>query len=1057
MKKCYSKAKEKDNSIVLFWGELNTFWNFLNYELFQHVVEVMFPNDDLCSEVQDYAKNVTDFCSSTKVCDFLNVWPFSMKKPQDSNIAEMKKVTAKVNKKWEDCTLLDVKNYSLILAQTFFLPSKFFVPSDFGPGSLSITWYVPLQLAKKIEKDMDEEKATILSDNDFLSISIENTQVLPLTSMKQCSLHLQRMYETKFTASDFSKSYFKGAVMPFNLALIEKVEVWSGADNYTMTTFRGDSDDIRFRKSPTTLQALGQTSDGSPARLILLEGAPGVGKTTFSRDMCLKWARNELFSDTTILALFPLRDYNLRKATNLQGLLGFIKPEIHESLTKELEVNKGQGVTFWLDGWDEIASSLADNQLSVYKQLVSGEILPNAKVIVTSRSWATEYLKKQLETQPSQHIEIVSSIQDQINRLMELKNQSLPSHFISLIDLVLKNVHSSPPIRDNMHTPLATEITLAVYEWSQKTNSPLPTTVTQLYTSYTCLCIHKYLDNHPHFGPKLWKSNDFNKLPEPLHTWFVSICGLAFDGLLDGQRLEFPDVPNNLKLETLGLMQAQPPLYGSEESAVMSYHFNHLTLQEYLCALLLSLMSEEERSEVVEKHINNGHFIMVMRFLSGLTKSFPISRDQMRKMIHSGDKTQQLTAFHWLFEGGDKESISDIVGKKDTGVKSHFLWSPLDYFVAGHCITQSNCQWDIDFGGSYMGDEKLTQFFQAFSISSKDHGNAYMTTMELSNNELSQSLSHLQETPSQFLCHLTSLDLSWNNLDGSALGHLANAIPHMPKLKVLNLRWNANIQPGGAAALALELCDSQNLKELNLTSTKIGTEDCKELAKLLSSTQSLESLNVSDNAIPATGVRMLLKGLQLNNTIKTLDIHGNHVSVRAMKVLSVYLEDNTNCKLKSLDLRYCDITPEIAAEFAHGLSQNQSLKLLRLSYNPVGDDGAIALGQAMRENKALTKISLVDCSIATTGGAALASSLMVNSTMDKLYINTNSIGTSIRNFAPVLQCNKKLKILDIRNDTSFSQADVNILLDSLTHNQVIEELRLPNRYEVESDKRVQWQ
>ena len=292
---------------------------------------------------------------------------------------------------------------------------------------------------------------------------------------------------------------------------------------------------------------------------------------------------------------------------------------------------------------------------------------------MTSRHWATDYLKAQLDKQPSQHIELVSSYQDQINWLIELKRQELPTKFLSMIGDFLKYLEETPAIRGNMHTPLATEITLEVYQWSQESSSPLPTTVTQLYTSYTCLCIHKYLDNHSHFEPKMWKSNNFRDLPQPLRSWFFSLCRLAFDGLLDGQRLVFPDVPNHLRLETLGLMQAQAPLYASEESAVVSYHYKHLTLQEFLSALLLSWMSDEERREIVERCVSDGHYTMVFRFLSGLTKSSPILRDHMRRMLDSKEDKDKLTVFHWLFEGGDKASTADILGEREMRVHSRLL------------------------------------------------------------------------------------------------------------------------------------------------------------------------------------------------------------------------------------------------------------------------------------------------------------------------------------------------------------------------------------------------
>ena len=162
--------------------------------------------------------------------------------------------------------------------------------------------------------------------------------------------------------------------MPFKLALITKKRLLNfDAEKFSLATLRGDKDDIIYKKSPTTISTLGTLPDGSPARLVLLEGAPGSGKTTFSFDTVLKWMRQEILTDIKLLALFPLRDYNLKKVTNLLELLALITPG-YESLVKELEANRGEGMAFWFDGWDEIASSL-DGHSSIYEQLVSSEIL----------------------------------------------------------------------------------------------------------------------------------------------------------------------------------------------------------------------------------------------------------------------------------------------------------------------------------------------------------------------------------------------------------------------------------------------------------------------------------------------------------------------------------------------------------------------------------------------------------------------------------------------------------------------------------------------------------
>ena len=1031
------------SSFESLWGKLNRFWDFYNYELFQHVVRVMFAevDDPVLRQLAEYENDIDEFLASTKLCDFFEVWPFSTDKPLEKDIVELRGVVVRVDRKWEDCTLRDVKKISNTFAQCFFLPREFLFLAGAGKSSVSLLWYVLPSLARTIKEKL-KETSDSLSESKFLSIIIDNIPVYPLTPMKQCSLQLQRMYERL----NNQKPSAEKLLMPFSFSKI-------------------GYDQNKFDRSITTFYYL---ADGSPVRLLLVEGAPGSGKTTLSLDAVRKWTRKEILTDISTLALFPLRDYNLRNVANIQELLAMITPE-YVLLAKELEANKGEGMAFWFDGWDEIASSL-DGHSSVYEQIVSGKILPNARVIVTSRSWATDYIKKQFEEQLSQHIQIASSYRIQISWLIELKKQELPLKYVSLLGDFLKFLEQTHAIQGNMHTPLATDITLEVYQWSRETGSPLPTTVTQLYTSYTCLCIRKYLDNHSHFEPKIWKTNNFRDLPEPLRSWFVSLCQLAFDGLVDGQRLVFPDVPNHMRLETLGLMQAQAPLYANEASAVVSYHYKHLTLQEFLSALLLLWMSDEERSKIVERCVSDGRYTMTLRFLSGLTKSSPILRDHirkdhMRRLLDSIENKDNLTVFHWLFEGGDNASTSDILGGREIRVRSHYSWSALDYFVTGHCIARANCSWDIDFHATHMGDEKMIQFLQALSSANKEQGNAYISSIHLSGNELtSQSICHLHDIPAHFLHRLKSFDLSMNNLDQAAVDHITKIIRRMPRLLILKLDSNPNIQRGGAVSLLSALYDHEALKSLDLHNTKIGEEDCEQLAQLLSSSQCLEELDVSNNSLSSDSVHILFKGLQKNSSLRkikfrTLTISKNHghITLEAMKTLSAYLQDK-KCKLETLDLTQYNISSHTAVELAHGLSQNCSVKVLYISENPIGDEGAAALGHAMTENKTITELQLASCDITTKGGSALAISLTINSTIEELNISGNSLGGlgAIPSIAQVLQYNKTLKRLYMHNDDSLSRSNVENLINRLRNNKTLEELTLSEKFRVDIDKRVRW-
>ncbi len=1026
IEECFEKAR----TLAKIWGKLNRFWDFFNYELFRHVLRVMFTeaDDPLLSQLAEYESEMDGFLSSTKLSDFFKVWPFSIDSPQEKEVGKLKNVIVRVNKSWDDCTLRDVKNISNTFAQGFFLPREFLLVAGVGKSSVSILWSVPPSLASSIVEQVKQGKEDFLADNGFLSITIDGVQVYSLTPMKQASLRLKKMY--------VSRQISKNLLQPYKLALITTGFFdFTSPNKYIRHTLRGDKDDIHCNKFATTLSTLGHHPNGSPARLVLVEGAPGVGKTTFSLEACIKWANKELLKDTTILFLLPLRDFNVQNIHNLDELVSLINPG-DKSLVEELEANKGEGTAFWLDGWDEIASTL-DDQSCFFKKLVSGEILPKARVIVTSRPWATDYIKKR---KPSQHIEIVASVQDQIDWLIELKKK-YPQKSSALLEQFLKYLDETPAVKGHMHTPLATSITLLVYQWCQESSSTLPATVTQLYTAYTCFCIHGYLDKHPHFVPKLWKSNNFSDLSEPLKTFFHSLSGISLNGLLDNvPRLVFPDLPDHLRLETLGLMQTVDPLY---TSAVVSYHFNHLTLQEYLAAFSLSQMSDEERSAIVARCIHDGHFTGVLRFLSGLTKSSPILRDHMRRKIGS------RTVFHWLFEGGDKASITDILGESEINIRSDYSWSPLDYFVTGYCIARSNCFMNFEISGIGDENENMSHLFQAFCSAGGEQGNASITSIKVSCSDLaSQSFQYMQDIPTHFLRHLKRFIVCYNKLDGTAVDHIAKTIPHMPQLEELDLARN-KIQRGGAVSLVSALCDHTALKKLDLAENNIAKEDCEQLARLLCSSQCLESLNVSDNSLSSDSVHILFRGLQQNSSLKELVVSENSVPLEAMTTLSAYLGDNDKCELMTGYVWGCDISPESAIELAHGLSRNCSVKKLHLSSNPLGDSGVTALGRALETNKTITRLFLDNCSMTTIGGAALASSLMANSTIEELIISRNSLGgEAIQKFAELIQHNKTLKILDIDKDDSLTQSDIDILLNSTTDNQTLERLTVPKKFRV---------
>ena len=800
------------------------------------------------------------------------------------------------------------------------------------------------------------------------------TDVTPLqqTPVLQYASYLKSVY-TRDKLPIYDKWPQVKSKKYINLALIEKEDITKPeALQFMRATIHGSIDDIKKSKRAMDIGQIAQLPDGSQPKCILVEGAPGVGKSTFAWKLCRKWGKGKLLQQYQLVVLLRLRDKSVRTAKNISDLFRYHDHQIQQAAVEEIQRTGGKGVLLLFEGYDELPEKLR-TESSVFLNVITGRELPEATVLITSRPWASEFLHRECKRHISQHIEILGFTKANIQSYLE---SSIPNDPSLLADLK-KYISCYPHINSMMYIPLNSAIVVEVYRNSRKDETLVPKTMTELYSSLVRSLLLRHLLDHPVHGKKRrWRVRSFSDLPQDVYQQLCELGRIAYEGILHDQQVIFSDLPEDF--ETLGLMQSATELY-VDEGAAVSYNFLHLTVQEYLAAFHLSQQPVEKQIEHFREYkehknrfyLNEHHFHMVLRFLCGISKFKEYSNKQLNTFLieDSGDDSASddsssddlasddsasvvhKDTLHWLFEAHDSTVIAHVLRSSDIQLEQYSTVTPFNCFVLGYCVSHSNCTWKIDLWGCHIGDEGMEMLVRG-AVEEETHCTGGISEINLYRNGItSEGVRHLLGFPNQSINKLQTLNLRENMLDSESCAVLAHLIPHVPHLKTLNLSINLYIGQGGTVPLMTSLTAHNSLEELELSYTGIGVEDCRALSKLVSSSTSLKKLDIRWNGLPPEAVELIISGLHHNTTLKWLDMWGSHFSLQNTISLASVLR--TNHTLVDLNLAQCNIDSDRACQLASALCTNDTLQKLDLQYNPIGVKGATAFAEMLLKNKSL--------------------------------------------------------------------------------------------------------
>ena len=165
-------------------------------------------------------------------------------------------------------------------------------------------------------------------------------------------------------------------------------------------------------------------------RVLLIEGAPGGGKSTLVLHICHQWALDASYLDKfDIVALAYLRDQAIQNATTLADILPNTLEE-SQMVDTRIQATHGCRVLFIFDGWDEFPSHLQTNSLvSTIIRQPHKLSLHQSTVLITTRPVSSGNLLHIAD----RRVEILGFTQPQIREYIEKALDGNSTHIQKLV------------------------------------------------------------------------------------------------------------------------------------------------------------------------------------------------------------------------------------------------------------------------------------------------------------------------------------------------------------------------------------------------------------------------------------------------------------------------------------------------------------------------------------------------------------------------------------------------------------------------------------------------
>ena len=736
--------------------------------------------------------------------------------------------------------------------------------------------------------------------------------------------------------------------------------------------------------------------DCQKPRILLIEGEPGMGKTTYTQKLAYDWATKQDEWDTSfpsieVLLLLRCNDVKsgIWEAIDDQLLPDDIDEQAKENFFKYIRENQAKCLLL-LDGLDEADSF----KLDMYYSLVHSKLLPACHIVITSRHEVGKKVRPYCDTL----WEIVGFTDEDAESFIRKYFKGKEHLAAELIKRLFSSTYSSFTTGHPLETlgeltknPLNTALLCCLFEDFE---GVLPASRTELYLEIVAFVLRRYEEKNG-----LESSNE--DLISGYKEELLLLGSFALDSLRRGESY-FEKKEDTVKPINFGFLSFQQG--GAKRKPCIRCAFLHKSFQEFFAGFFLAfqlISKERDPTSLVDDERYLDELKHVVLFTSGIIAS---RSEETAVSFFIGIAKKVNSAEHYTsYMKLACECLSECSSVKKS-IETRLVCSLGEHLDMSSLTLGAFIGTGINDAGAaaisfaLMGNSSLTSLFLtcnsigdagASSLSQALTANSSLTSLILAGNSIGEAGASSLSQALKVNSSLTSLDLKSNNIGGGGASFLSQALKVNSSLISLDLSHNS-VGEGGASFLSQALTANSSLTRFDLGRNSIGDAGAFSLCQALTANSSLTSLDLCSNNIGDAGASSLFQALTANSTLTSLGLSWNKIGDSGASFFFPAL--TAIYSLTCLDLSWNRIGDAGASSLSQALAANSSLTRLNLGSNSIGDAGASSLSQALTANSSLTSLDLGTNSIGDAGAFSLSEALVANSSLTSLCLDCNGIG-----------------------------------------------------------------